>query len=121
MVDLKKETADETATAIEKKIGKGIGVAGSGLSGCGDVIGLAADITDAASVEAMLKQAILAYGGVDSLIVTAGYFANARQGRREHAAAVGREFQDQRHRPLQRGAGRVRRDEAAGSRRQRSC
>ena len=75
VVDLKKETADETATAIEKKIGKGIGVAGSGLSGCGDVIGLAADITDAASVEAMLKQAILAYGGVDSLIVTAGYFA----------------------------------------------
>ena len=75
VVDLKKETADETADAIEKKIGKGIGVAGSGISGCGDVIGLAADITDAASVEAMLKQAILAYGGVDSLIVTAGYFA----------------------------------------------
>ena len=116
-VDLKKETADETATAIEKKIGKGIGVAGSGISGCGDVIGLAADITDAASVEAMLKQAILAYGGVDSMIVTAGYFATPDKLRRQHAAAVGREFQDQRDRPLQRRAGRVRRDEAAGARR----
>ena len=75
VVDLKKETADETANAIEKKVGKGIGVAGSGISGCGDVIGLAADITDAESVRDMLKQAVLAYGGLDSVIVTAGYFA----------------------------------------------
>jgi NAD(P)-dependent dehydrogenase (short-subunit alcohol dehydrogenase family) len=52
----------------------GIGVAGTGLSACGPAIGLGADITNRASVQAMLNQVILAYGGIDNVIVTAGVF-----------------------------------------------
>ena len=39
------------------KYGVGIGVAGSGISGCGPAIGLPADITERASIRAMLDQA----------------------------------------------------------------
>jgi len=74
-VDLNEEAAKQTASELEAKVGRGIGVAGSGLSGCGDVVGLSADITDGASCEAMIKKALFAYGGVDHVIVTAGYFA----------------------------------------------
>ena len=49
-------------------------MAGSGLSNCGPAIGLACDITDRASVERMLGDALLAYGGLDALVVTAGIF-----------------------------------------------
>jgi rhamnulose-1-phosphate aldolase/alcohol dehydrogenase len=74
-VDLKEEAAKATADEIEQRVGKGIGVAGTGISGCGDVIGLGADITDARGVRVMLDHATLAYGGIDSMVVTAGYFA----------------------------------------------
>jgi len=73
-VDMKAETADATAQEIIAKLGQGIGVAGSGISGCGPAIGLACNITDRASVRAMLDQVALAYGGFDSIIVTAGVF-----------------------------------------------
>jgi NADP-dependent 3-hydroxy acid dehydrogenase YdfG len=33
---------------------------------------VAVNITDRASVREMLKQAVLAYGGVDNIVVTAG-------------------------------------------------
>ena len=52
----------------------GIGVAGTGISSCGPALGLGADITNRASVKAMFKQVILAYGGIDNIIVTAGVF-----------------------------------------------
>ncbi len=73
-VDLKQETAEATAKEITDKLGQGIGVAGSGLSGCGPAIGLAADITNRASIRAMLDKVALAYGGFDSICVTAGIF-----------------------------------------------
>lgn len=73
-VDLKAETAEETAKEIVAKYGTGIGVAGTGLSGCGPAIGLACNITDRASVRAMLNQVALAYGGFDHIAVTAGVF-----------------------------------------------
>jgi|UniRef100_UPI00404B45E5 rhamnulose-1-phosphate aldolase/alcohol dehydrogenase len=73
-VDMKLETAEATAKEITAKLGQGIGVAGSGISGCGPSIGLAANITDRASVRAMLDQVALAYGGFDSIVVTAGVF-----------------------------------------------
>ena len=63
-----------TADALTAKYGGGIGVAGSDISRCGPAIGLSVDITDADSVQAMLDQAVLAYGGVDDIIVTAGVF-----------------------------------------------
>ncbi len=73
-VDMKAETAEATAKEITDKLGLGIGVAGSGISNCGPAIGLACNITDRASVRAMLDQVALAYGGFDSICVTAGVF-----------------------------------------------
>jgi rhamnulose-1-phosphate aldolase/alcohol dehydrogenase len=81
-VDLNAEAAQATAKEIEGKLGAGIGVAGSGISGCGPAVGVAANITDRASIRAALDQAILAYGGFDSLAVTAGIFvASGADGR----------------------------------------
>jgi rhamnulose-1-phosphate aldolase/alcohol dehydrogenase len=73
-VDMKAESAETTAKEITDKLGLGIGVAGSGISNCGPAIGLACNITDRASVRAMLDQVALAYGGFDSICVTAGVF-----------------------------------------------
>lgn len=73
-VDMKLETAEATAKEITDKLGLGIGVAGSGISNCGPAVGLACNITDRASVRAMLDQVALAYGGFDSICVTAGVF-----------------------------------------------
>ncbi len=73
-VDINAEAAEATANELTAKYGIGIGVAGTGISGCGPAIGISADITDRASVEAMFNQVILAYGGIDNVIVTAGVF-----------------------------------------------
>ncbi|MBL9208970.1 MAG: bifunctional rhamnulose-1-phosphate aldolase/short-chain dehydrogenase [Opitutaceae bacterium] len=73
-VDLNEASAQATAKEITDRHGVGIGVAGTGLSGCGPAIGLAANITDRASVRRMLDQVALAYGGFDSICVTAGIF-----------------------------------------------
>jgi rhamnulose-1-phosphate aldolase/alcohol dehydrogenase len=73
-VDLNKEAAEATAKEIEGTYGTGIGVAGSGVSGCGPAIGLSANITDRKSIREMLDQVALAYGGFDSICVTAGIF-----------------------------------------------
>jgi rhamnulose-1-phosphate aldolase/alcohol dehydrogenase len=73
-VDLKTETAKGTADELIGKLGQGIGVAGTGISGCGPAIGLACNITDRNSVRTMLDQVTLAYGGFDHICVTAGVF-----------------------------------------------
>lgn len=75
-VDLNKDAALATAKEITDKYGVGIGVAGTGLSNCGPAVGLSANITDRASVRAMLNDAVLAYGGFDSIAVTAGIFVS---------------------------------------------
>jgi rhamnulose-1-phosphate aldolase/alcohol dehydrogenase len=73
-VDLNADSAKDTATSIQDKHGAGIGVAGSSISGCGPAVGLACDITNRESVRAMFADAVLAYGGVDGVAVTAGIF-----------------------------------------------
>ena len=73
-VDLNKDAAESTAKEITDKYGVGIGVAGSGISGCGLAVGLSANVTDRASIRAALDQVALAYGGFDSIEVTAGIF-----------------------------------------------
>jgi len=73
-VDLNAESAAATAKEITDKYGLGIGVAGTGLSNCGLAIGLAANITDRASIRHMLDDVAIAYGGFDSICVTAGIF-----------------------------------------------
>ena len=73
-VDLDEAAAKETAQEIIEQYGPGIGVAGTGLSNCGPAIGLACDITNRDSVSRMFQNVMLAYGGVDAVVVTAGIF-----------------------------------------------
>jgi rhamnulose-1-phosphate aldolase/alcohol dehydrogenase len=73
-IDLNKDAAEATAKEITDKFGLGIGVAGSGISGCGPAVAVAANITQRESIRAALAEAVLAYGGVDSIAVTAGIF-----------------------------------------------
>jgi len=74
-VDLNEASAQATAKEITDKYGVGIGVAGTGVSNSGPALGLAANVTDRASVRRMLDQVAIAYGGFDSICVTAGTFA----------------------------------------------
>jgi rhamnulose-1-phosphate aldolase/alcohol dehydrogenase len=81
-VDLNAAAAKETAAMVEKQQGSGIGVAGSGISGCGPAVGLGCDITQREGIRSMLADTILAYGGFDGVAVTAGIFvAPDTQGR----------------------------------------
>jgi rhamnulose-1-phosphate aldolase/alcohol dehydrogenase len=73
-VDLDEATAKETAQEIINQYGAGIGVAGSGISDCGVAIGLGCDMTNRESVAKMFENVMLAYGGIDAVIVTAGVF-----------------------------------------------
>lgn len=73
-VDLNEEAAKETAAEIIAKYGAGIGVSGTGISNCGVAIGLGCDMTDRDSVADLFSKVMLAYGGIDSVIVTAGVF-----------------------------------------------
>jgi rhamnulose-1-phosphate aldolase/alcohol dehydrogenase len=75
-VDRDAENAIAAASDLQKKVGMGIGVAGTGISGSGQVIGLGADMTDREKIRAALAESILAYGGIDQVVVTAGYYPN---------------------------------------------
>lgn len=73
-IDLDQSAADATAGGIMDRIGMGIGVAGTGISGAGDVIGVGMDMTDRPSVRSALDDVIFAYGGLDHVVVTAGLY-----------------------------------------------
>ncbi len=72
--DLDKSAAEATAAELTAAYGAGIGVAGTGISASGPAVGLAVNVTDRASIRAMFEQALLAYGGIDHVVVTAGVF-----------------------------------------------
>src|SRR5690606_38886588 len=75
-VDLHEDAARATADEVLGRIGMGIGVAGTGIAGSGDVIGLGCGMTDRALVRGVLARTIHAYGGVDHVVVTAGLYPN---------------------------------------------
>jgi NAD(P)-dependent dehydrogenase (short-subunit alcohol dehydrogenase family) len=75
-IDLSEEAAQKTANEILDRVGMGIGVAGSGISNCGDTIALQCDMTDRASAASSLRQVMLAYGGLDHVVVTAGLYVS---------------------------------------------
>ena len=80
--DLNLDAAQAIAGQLTAVYGQGIGVAGSGISSSGPAIPLSVDITQRASVAAFLDQILLAYGGIDDIIVTAGvFFAPDKSGR----------------------------------------
>lgn len=72
--DLDLQAAEETAQELIDQHGVGIGVAGTGISGRGPAIALAVDITRRESVRNLFEQVVLAYGGIDAVIVTAGIY-----------------------------------------------
>jgi rhamnulose-1-phosphate aldolase/alcohol dehydrogenase len=72
--DVNADAARATAKEITDKFGIGIGVAGTGISNCGPAIGIATDTTNRQAIRSMLDEVILAYGGIDGVVVTAGVF-----------------------------------------------
>ena len=74
--DLNLAAAEETARELTHVYGVGVGVAGTGISNCGPAVGLEVDITKRDSVRELFAQTVLAYGGIDSVIVTAGIFVS---------------------------------------------
>ncbi|MDN4501446.1 bifunctional rhamnulose-1-phosphate aldolase/short-chain dehydrogenase [Alteromonadaceae bacterium BrNp21-10] len=72
--DLRLDAAQSTADELTAIYGQGIGVAGTGISSCGPAIALEVDITNRQSVKSLFEQVVLAYGGIDNVIVTAGVF-----------------------------------------------
>ena len=74
--DRHRDHAVAAAEAVQARVGMGIGVAGTGISGAGQVIGLGADMTDRAAVRSAIETVTLAYGGLDHVVVTAGYYPN---------------------------------------------
>lgn len=72
--DLSEEAAQATAQELLDIYGMGIGVAGTGISGCGPALGLGVDITRRESISALFRSILLAYGGMDNIIITAGIF-----------------------------------------------
>jgi rhamnulose-1-phosphate aldolase/alcohol dehydrogenase len=73
-VDLDEAAATATAQEIIARYGAGIGIAGTGISSCGPAMGLACDITSRESVARMFSSVMLAYGGLDAVVITAGIF-----------------------------------------------
>ena len=72
--DLSPEAAESAARELTGIHGQGIGVAGTGIAGCGPAISAHVDVTDRDSVQRMLERTVLAYGGLDHIVVTAGVF-----------------------------------------------
>ncbi|MCY4146075.1 MAG: bifunctional rhamnulose-1-phosphate aldolase/short-chain dehydrogenase [Chloroflexi bacterium] len=72
--DVNAQAAIATADSLTAQYGRGIGVAGSGISRCGPALARPVDVTCAESIADLLRQTSLAYGGVDAIIVTAGVF-----------------------------------------------
>ncbi len=80
--DMNLEAAKATAAELTAVYGAGIGVAGSGISNCGPAVGAAVDITKRTSIKNLYREATLAYGGIDHIVVTAGVFiAPGKDGR----------------------------------------
>ena len=72
--DINEASAEATAKELTDIYGVGIGVAGTGISGCGRAIACGVDITCRDSIRNLIKQTLWAYGGIDRVIVTAGVF-----------------------------------------------
>ncbi|MBL8763540.1 MAG: bifunctional rhamnulose-1-phosphate aldolase/short-chain dehydrogenase [Phycisphaerae bacterium] len=73
-IDRDQAAAAATAAALVAGLGEGIGVAGSGPSRCGPAVSVGADLTRRDTIADALRHAVLCYGGVDDVVVTAGVF-----------------------------------------------
>jgi rhamnulose-1-phosphate aldolase/alcohol dehydrogenase len=71
-LDRDEAAARDAAADIVARQGLGIGQGGSGVSTCGPGIALACDVCDRESVRSALHDVVLAYGGLDAVVITAG-------------------------------------------------
>jgi len=74
--DLSEDSAQATAKELIDNYGVGIGIGGTGVSSCGPAIGFGVDITKRESIRSLFEKIVLAYGGVDNIIITAGIFVS---------------------------------------------
>ena len=72
--DIDVEAAKATSDEINEIHGSGIGVGGTGISSCNKSIYFKVDVQNTKSIQEMFNTAVYAYGGIDDLIVTAGYY-----------------------------------------------
>ncbi len=72
--DINEQASESTAANLAEFSGPELGIAGTGLSACGHSIGVHTDLTDRVSVRKTLLQSVLAFGGLDSIVITAGVF-----------------------------------------------
>ncbi len=72
--DLDEGAAKVTARTILSRVGEGVGVAGTGISSCGNAVHHVVDVTCRESVQEVLQATILAYGGLDHVVVTSGIY-----------------------------------------------
>ena len=72
--DFDSSSSAKTADELVQKVGLGIGVAGTDLRSCGPTLARTVNMTDRDSVHSLFDDVVLAYGGMDTLIVTAGIF-----------------------------------------------
>jgi rhamnulose-1-phosphate aldolase/alcohol dehydrogenase len=68
-VDADERAAAVVAQEIIAARGAGIGVAGTGVSGCGPALGIALAAADGPGVRRVFDTAMLAYGGVDMVVI----------------------------------------------------
>ena len=76
VLDISADSVQAVAKELLGQIGMGIGVAGSGISGSGAAIGLGCDVTNRASIGRALRMVLLAYGGLDYVVVTSGLYVS---------------------------------------------
>lgn len=72
--DVSLANAQETARAAAALHGRTMGDAGTGDSRCDACTSLAADMTCRSSLDGLMRRTVLAYGGIDAVVVTAGVY-----------------------------------------------
>ncbi|MCC6164347.1 MAG: bifunctional rhamnulose-1-phosphate aldolase/short-chain dehydrogenase [Acidobacteria bacterium] len=73
-VDWSEEAVASTTGELIAKYGRGIGVAGSGISDCGPAIAVNVDVCHRPNVASLVRDGVFAYGGIDHVVITAGVF-----------------------------------------------
>lgn len=77
--DVDLDAALKSAEELTEIYGLGVGIGGTGISSCGPAIALQVDVTSRESVKRMFGEVVLAYGGIDDVIVTVGMFPSPDQ------------------------------------------
>ena len=67
--DEREDRAVTVRDALLAHFGAGVGVAGTGISGCGPVVGIGANMNDPTSRRRVTETAVAAFGGADEVVM----------------------------------------------------